>query len=57
MLSFKLHFWILNYSGPGDAQMSSLFQANLVGNNFASALLKVAFVSKLTLKPVGYGGA
>lgn len=56
MASFKLHFMILNHSGPGDAQMSSLFQANLEGNDFSKNPLEVAFGSKVTLKNMGFGG-
>ncbi|KAJ6460402.1 glycosyltransferase family 39 protein [Mycena vitilis] len=56
MASFKIHFLVLNHSGPGDAQMSSLFQANLEGNDFARNPLEVAIGSKVTLKNVGYGG-
>ena len=56
MASFKLHFLILNHSGPGDSQMSSLFQANLEGNDFSRNPLQVAFGSKITLKNTGYGG-
>ncbi|KDQ61319.1 glycosyltransferase family 39 protein [Jaapia argillacea MUCL 33604] len=56
MASFKIHFMILNHSGPGDSQMSSLFQANLVGNDFAQNPLDVVYGSKLTLKNMGYGG-
>lgn len=56
MASFKLHFMILNRSGPGDAQMSSLFQAHLRGNDFAHSPLEAAFGSKVTFKNMGYGG-
>lgn len=56
MASFKLHFLVLSHSGPGDAQMSSLFQANLVGNDFAQNPLSIAFGSKVTLKNMGWGG-
>jgi len=44
MASFKIHFLILNHSGPGDAQMSSLFQANLEGNDFARNPLGKFFI-------------
>ncbi|KAF8227100.1 glycosyltransferase family 39 protein [Tricholoma matsutake] len=56
MASFKIHFMVLNHSGPGDAQMSSLFQANLVGNDFSQNPLEIAYGSKLTLKNMGWGG-
>ncbi|KAI0320711.1 glycosyltransferase family 39 protein [Amylostereum chailletii] len=56
MASFKVHFMILNHSGPGDAQMSSLFQANLIGNDFAKNPLEIAYGSRLTLKNMGWGG-
>ncbi|KAG8968931.1 Protein O-mannosyltransferase 2 [Tulasnella sp. 419] len=56
MTSFKLHFMILNQTGTGDSQMSSLFQAGLEGNDFARNPLEVAIGSKVTFKNVGYGG-
>ncbi|KAH9817102.1 family 39 glycosyltransferase [Melampsora americana] len=56
MLCFKIHFLILNRSGPGDAQMSSLFQANLWGNDFARHPLEIAVGSRVTFKNMGYGG-
>lgn len=56
MISFKIHFLILNHSGTGDSQMSSLFQANLEGNDFSKNPLEVAFGSKVTFKNMGYGG-
>lgn len=56
MFSFKLHFLILSNSGPGDAQMSSLFQANLRGNDFYKNPLEAAYGSKVTFKNMGYGG-
>ncbi|TIB70547.1 hypothetical protein E3Q23_04134 [Wallemia mellicola] len=54
--SFKAHFAILNRSGSGDSQMSSLFQANLKGNKFYKSPLEVAYGSKITLKQMGYAG-
>ncbi|KAH8178244.1 dolichyl-phosphate-mannose-protein mannosyltransferase domain-containing protein [Sarocladium implicatum] len=57
LLSFALHFAILNKSGPGDAQMSSLFQANLKGTSVGkNSPLEIAIGSKATIKNMGYGG-
>ncbi|KAI8443990.1 family 39 glycosyltransferase [Phakopsora pachyrhizi] len=56
MTFFKIHFMILNRSGPGDAQMSSLFQANLIGNDFARNPLEVTVGSTVTIKNMGFGG-
>lgn len=57
MFSFWLHFLILENSGPGDAQMSSLFQANLKGTEVGrDSPLEVAMGSRVTLKNMGYGG-
>lgn len=56
-LSFALHFAILIRSGPGDAQMSSLFQANLEGSEIGrDSPLEIAFGSRVTIKNMGYGG-
>ncbi|KFY39748.1 hypothetical protein V494_03866 [Pseudogymnoascus sp. VKM F-4513 (FW-928)] len=57
MLSFAAHFIILENSGPGDAQMSSLFQANLRGTEVGKGSpLEVAYGSRATIKNMGYGG-
>jgi dolichyl-phosphate-mannose-protein mannosyltransferase len=57
LLSFWLHFIILENSGPGDAQMSSLFQANLKGTNVGKdSPLEIAYGSRATIKNMGYGG-
>ncbi|KAL0078029.1 glycosyltransferase family 39 protein [Phycomyces blakesleeanus] len=56
LASFKVHFAILRKSGPGDGQMSSLFQAQLEGNSLSKNPLEVAFGSNVTIKNVAYGG-
>ncbi|KAF7324769.1 Glycosyltransferase family 39 protein [Mycena kentingensis (nom. inval.)] len=56
LISFKIHFMVLNESGPGDSQMSSLFQSNLQGSEFATYPPEVAIGSRFTLKAMGYGG-
>ncbi|KAI5302570.1 Protein O-mannosyltransferase 2 [Ascosphaera pollenicola] len=57
MFTFYLHFLILENSGPGDANMSSLFQANLRGTEVGkNSPLEVALGSRVTIKNMGYGG-
>ncbi|KAJ3225723.1 Protein O-mannosyltransferase 2 [Clydaea vesicula] len=56
LFSFWMHFLILNRSGSGDAQMSSLFQAGLEGNSFDQNPLEIAYGSKVSLKNNGHGG-
>ena len=66
MWSFKVHFSILNMSGDGDANMSSLFQANLEGNDVSQYplgiilyfySLEIAYGSQVTIKNYARGGA
>ena len=50
-------FVILENTGPGDAQMSSLFQANLKGTEVGKdSPLEIAYGSKRHIKNMGYGG-
>ncbi|GES85978.1 glycosyltransferase family 39 protein [Rhizophagus clarus] len=56
MTCFAIHFSILTHTGPGDAQMSSLFQASLIGNSLSENPLELAYGSRLTLKNMGFGG-
>lgn len=57
LLSFAIHFGVLTNSGPGDAQMPSLFQANLRGTEVGrDSPLEIAIGSRVTIKNMGYGG-
>jgi dolichyl-phosphate-mannose-protein mannosyltransferase len=52
---FVLHFKFLFRSGPGNANMSSLFQASLEGTDLGKSPLNVAFGSKITIRSSSYG--
>lgn len=56
LISFQAHFSVLNRSGSGDANMSSLFQAGLTGNDLSSSPVELAYGSYVTLKSNTYGG-
>ncbi|KAJ2808225.1 Protein O-mannosyltransferase 2 [Coemansia helicoidea] len=52
---FKVHFAILNRSGPGDAKMPPMFQARLHGSTLGHQPFTVAYSSQLTLRSVHSG--
>ncbi|MFT7819267.1 protein O-mannosyl-transferase 2 isoform X1, partial [Arapaima gigas] len=58
ILTFAVHFAILNKSGPGDGFFSSAFQSRLVGNNLHDASMPeyLAYGSVITLKNVRIAG-
>ncbi|VEU24004.1 DEKNAAC105283 [Brettanomyces naardenensis] len=57
MLCFKVHFDLLSGTGPGDATMSSLFQANLQGSELNLGPRDVMTLnSTVTIKSQGLGG-
>lgn len=55
-LCFKIHFVILNHTGPGDSNMSSLFQANLIGTDMTGGPVDIAYGSRITIKSQGLNG-
>lgn len=58
LLCFKIHFILLSHSGTGDANMSSLFQANLVGSEVGIGPRNVAIDSSIvSIKNQALGGA
>ncbi|CCC70650.1 hypothetical protein NCAS_0F01660 [Naumovozyma castellii] len=55
---FKIHFDLLTHSGTGDANMSSLFQANLIGSDVGAGPRDVAVGSSIiSIKNQALGGA
>ncbi|KAG2735337.1 hypothetical protein G9P44_001551 [Scheffersomyces stipitis] len=53
LLCFKIHFLVLNHSGPGDGSISTLLQASLEGNKIKQGPRSVAFDSLVTLRSQG----
>jgi dolichyl-phosphate-mannose-protein mannosyltransferase len=57
LASFVAHFTVLSNSGPGDSQMSSLFQNHLNNTKLANNSAPfIAYGSTITLKNDGFGG-
>lgn len=53
VMAFKVHFQVLNRSGPGDGSISTLLQAQLEGNTLKNGPRSVAFGSLVTLRSQG----
>ncbi|KAG5422083.1 PMT6 [Candida metapsilosis] len=53
MLAFKIHFMVLNHTGPGDGSISTLLQASLKGNNLQFGPRTVASGSIVTIRSQG----
>lgn len=51
--AFKVHFMVLNKSGPGDGSISTLLQASLEGNKVYNGPRDVAFGSMVTVRSQG----
>lgn len=51
--AFKVHFAVLNRSGPGDGSISTLLQASLHGNTIRHGPRSVAYGSTVTLRSQG----
>ncbi|KAJ2190329.1 Protein O-mannosyltransferase 2 [Coemansia sp. RSA 532] len=52
---FKVHFVVLNRSGPGDSRMPPAFQASLIGSPLGHQPFTVAYSSQLTLRSLHSG--
>lgn len=50
---FKVHFFVLSRSGPGDGLISTLLQASLEGNTLKNGPRSVAYGSMVTLRSQG----
>ncbi|KAI5950385.1 PMT6 [Candida theae] len=53
MVAFKVHFMVLNHTGPGDGSISTLLQASLKGNNLQFGPRTVAGGSIVTIRSQG----
>ncbi|CCK72671.1 uncharacterized protein KNAG_0L00480 [Huiozyma naganishii CBS 8797] len=58
LICFKIHFILLSHTGTGDANMPSLFQANLIGTNVGEGPRDISLGSStISIKNQALGGA